>query len=69
VERRGCRFQIHPDDLDPQNFTCKELALATKNFDPKQAIQGLNLLLLDDYFSLVSQYNLLFFLIVQVGAI
>lgn len=41
VERRGWRFKIDPDDLgdaDPHKFTYKELAMATKNFDPKQAL-------------------------------
>jgi len=41
VERRGWRFKIDADDLgdaDPHKFTYNELAMATKNFDPKQAL-------------------------------
>ncbi|KAG0588319.1 hypothetical protein KC19_2G234100 [Ceratodon purpureus] len=40
VERRGWRFNV--DQLgaadDPHEFTYRELALATKNFDPKQTL-------------------------------
>lgn len=41
VEIRGRRFNIDASDIqsaDPHKFTYKELALATKNFDPKQEL-------------------------------